>query len=158
MCLNFNSIRLDVVDDSFESTVYIVSLQKERSKSMVLKCRCAQESFGSLLQNPEARATLTRRCRMYIHSHFLNGNGFQHITINNHFTFTKSVTADSGKKINLINLKSNQFFHKCYSKCINRRKAISVLRQRHLLISLGTGTYLHTGAHSSLRKATGSAS
>ena len=77
----------------------------------------------------------------------------------NHSTFTKSALADSGKKVNLINLKFNQFFQKCYSKCeISHHKAISVLRQKHLLISLSTSTYLHKGAHCSFNKATGSIS
>jgi len=38
MCLNFSFIRLNIVDDYFGNTAYIISLQKELSKSMILKC------------------------------------------------------------------------------------------------------------------------
>jgi len=50
MCLSFSNVRLDVVDDYFDNIVYIVSIQKELSKSMVLKCKCMQDSFGNLFK------------------------------------------------------------------------------------------------------------
>lgn len=48
ICLSFSNVRLDVADDYFDNIVYTVSIQKELSKSMVLKCKCTQDSFGNL--------------------------------------------------------------------------------------------------------------
>lgn len=151
MCLNFSFIRLNIVDDYFGNGAYIFSLQMELSKSMILKLWCAQKSFGSLLKNPEAMHILTPMCRMDLHtSSEWNSSLAYYIS-----PLTKSVTADSGRKVNLINLKSNQFSHKCYSKYkISHWKTISVLEQRHTVFCPRTSTYMHTRAHSPIRKAT----